>query len=368
MESQESKHHTGDEVSALFSPFQRLSPPWDAYECGKTVLATVFLLPFRVLFLVLAGGTLWIVSYIAMSGVRDRDAFVCEPLSMFRRSFLALLAPIARAILFVSFGVYHIRTVTPVATGKCVQEQSSSSSSPAYVTVANHLGYIDIIVLFAKYRGSFVAKGDIEKTPIVGTIATALQCMFVREGTPLTSQLISRVKTTYTCHRNRAMTGGCPGCPTCMNRLVIFPEGTTCNGTAMVPFRTGVFNAGLPVSPVGIRFPHKHFNLSWESIRFREHIFRAMTQLTNIVEVYELPVHVPTEAETTDAALYARNVQASIADALEQPIIPLNRKHKFLYHEYLVGKEKDNTKVFERAAALTADDNLLSTIPTKAAV
>jgi hypothetical protein len=45
----------------------------DAYERVKTVLSAAFLLPFRLVSLVLAGVTLWIISYIAISG----DSFPC---------------------------------------------------------------------------------------------------------------------------------------------------------------------------------------------------------------------------------------------------------------------------------------------------
>jgi lysophosphatidylcholine acyltransferase / lyso-PAF acetyltransferase len=350
-----------DEVSALFSPYQRSSPRLDAYEYVKTALAAVFLLPFRAIFLLVAMAAFWIIAFAAMIRVNNKDAFLYEPLSMWRNFLLKSLPYIARAALFVSFGIYNIGTSSIPDCKKRPSHLPASVSNHAHVIVANHLGYLDVLVLFAKYNGSFVAKEELETTRIVGTVATALQCMFVREGQSLTTQLITRVQNTLACHRARqaSLENGCPGCPTCMKPLIIFPEGTTCNGTAMVPFRTGVFNAGVPVRPVGIRFPHKHFNLSWESISFRHHLFRAMTQIYNNIELLELPVHVPTDAEVSNPAVYAQNVQASIAAAVDLPIVPLNRKHKLLYHEFLLGMETDTAKVFERAAALTEHDHLL---------
>ena len=60
----------------------------------------------------------------------------------------------------------------------------------AYVIVANHLGYLDILVLLCKYRASCVSKGILEMFPVIGTIAAALQCLFVRSGSSLTARLV----------------------------------------------------------------------------------------------------------------------------------------------------------------------------------
>ncbi|KAG5182273.1 hypothetical protein JKP88DRAFT_278255 [Tribonema minus] len=77
--------------------------------------------------------------------------------------------------------------------------------------------------------------------------------------------------------------------------LVIFPEGTTTNGAAMIRFRTGVFRAQVPVQPLVIAFPFRHFNPSWETIHFHHHLLRIMTQLTCACSVTVLPPCRPSE-------------------------------------------------------------------------
>lgn len=357
---------TSEMIHDYFAPYKRISKPWDMYERFKTVFVSIFILPFRVLFLFIAGGMLFVVATVAMMGISSADDATSSeesdpendqlfsPLPLWRKALLAIMFPIARSILFVSFGVYYIKTDTQQFSDEVPRK--ANSPSEAYVIVGNHLGYIDILVLLCKYRGSFVAKGELEFTPIVGRIARALQCMFVRKNQSLTSQLITRVRSTYQCHTKRKT---CSGCPSCMSKLVIFPEGTTTNGTSMVAFRTGVFNAGLAVKPICIRFPYKHFNLSWETIRFREHLFRTMTQFCNRVHITELPVYEPSEAEMNDSRLFASNVQTEMARVLNQPIFPLNRKHKFLYHSYLLGKEENEAEVLMKAAKLSREDDQL---------
>lgn len=360
-------------MHAHFSPYRRISPAWTLYERVKTLVLAIFVLPIRLLYMGLAGLILLLIATIAMLGMPTMDTPIAKgedteerdydndplnkPLPKWRKMLLRSMFPIARSVLFVSFGVYSIHTEKRPFSDEVPRQPESTGK--AYVIVANHLGYIDVLVLLCKFKGSFVAKGELESTPIIGGLARALQCMFVRKGHSLTAQLIARVQSTYRCHEKRAT---CTGCPSCMSKLVIFPEGTTTNGTAMVPFRTGVFNAGLAVKPVCIELPYRHFNLSWESIRFREHLFRTMTQFKNEVQIVELPVYEPSEEEMTDARLFASNVQTEMAKALNQPIVPLNRKHKFLYHSWILGKEENEAEVLKKSAQLFSEDEQLAYI------
>lgn len=345
------------DVEAYMLPYVRRSPPWSAYEVVKTAFCTVFLLPMRFIFLVLIGVLVWFFAWCAMVGVpHDEESeaeFIHKPLNSTRNMFIKAMYPLIRAIAFVSFGLVNIDSQMPDAENT----SNSSGGEMAYVVIANHLGYLDILVLLCHFRASFVSKGFFKTFPFIGTIARAIQTLFVRDGKSLTASLIARVRTTHECHMK--METPCPGCPGCLNRLVIFSEGTTTNGYGMVNFRTGVFNAGIPVLPVTVEFPHKHWNMSWETVRFRTHLFRTMTQFVNKVRIKTLPVYVPNEEEKSNSQLYARNVQLEMAKYLEhQEIYSLNRKHKFLYHRFVCGKI-DAEEVGIEARKLVEEDKLL---------
>jgi len=98
-------------------------------------------------------------------------------------------------------------------------------------------------------------------------------------------------------------------------RLLLFPEATTHAARCLVRFRSGAFVAGEPVYPIALRYPAQS---GWTD-GIGEHVFQMLTGLFWTVEVIRLPLYVPSEAERSNPQLYADNVQAAIAGALELP-------------------------------------------------
>ncbi len=171
-----------------------------------------------------------------------------------------------------------------------------------------------------------------------------MQSLFVKDGSSLTPQLVERVQYAHHFHENN----DCEGCALCLSQLVVFPEGTTTNGKALLRFRTGVFNAGCPVRPVLVKFPYKHFNPSWESMRFRPHFYRCLTQFRNNVEFIILPPYIPSKEEKEDSVLYATNVQNLMAYVSKEPIYMLNRLQKVKgYHRFLTDKNFTEKQALE---------------------
>ena len=127
----------------------------------------------------------------------------------------------------------------------------------------------------------------------------------------------------------------------------------------MVKFRTGIFLPGLPVQPVAIRCPFRYFSMSWESIWFREHIFRTMIQFVNHVELIKLPVYAPSAQEQENPQLYASNVQTLLSSVLQQSIYVLNRKHKGIYHKCILSKLTEQ-EALDQAKKITEEDKTLA--------
>ncbi|CAM9419668.1 unnamed protein product [Phaeothamnion confervicola] len=431
---------TFEKVDETFKPYVRLAsrePATRPYELMRTAVCAVVLLPVRAVLMIVLGLLMTLVAKIAMIGIpTDSVEGVFMPLSTPRAVALMVLRPMARVVLWC-LGIWVIcrkkvnwEDLAEVAP-KEQQPPVKSRYTKPFVVAANHLGYIDIAVLFVAYGGAFVAKDAIANVPLVGTIARAIQTLFVRPKAHVADEIRERVLRSYEIHDHLFGTGsgssesgsGCSGdggggegggessgsgsgggvdggesgsgvraggggnksggeggggggggrpagggahgstvhgregcCGACLSTLVIFPEGTTTNGTAMVRFRTGVFRAGMPVLPVAVVLPWRHFNPSWETISFKDHLFRTMTQLVNRVRLVELPLYCPSPAERADPRLYADNVQASPSlHVLHQPVYPLNRRHKFVYHDFVLGK-KTAEEALQTARELTLQD------------
>ena len=110
-----------------------------------------------------------------------------------------------------------------------------------HLTVANHVSWLDIPVLGALEPTRFVGKAEIRDWPLAGWLATAAGTFYLRRGRGGTAPLLDRLVPHL-----RA------------GSVVIFPEGTTTDGTGVKPFHARLFAAALdarqPVQPVTIQY------------------------------------------------------------------------------------------------------------------
>jgi 1-acyl-sn-glycerol-3-phosphate acyltransferase len=109
--------------------------------------------------------------------------------------------------------------------------------------VANHVSWLDVQALGAVLGTRFVAKTEVRAWPIVGTLAARFGTLFIRRGhrrdAHRTKNAIAKL----------LVTG---------ERVVVFPEGTTTDGTRIAPFHAALLqaavDAAIPVQPVAIRY------------------------------------------------------------------------------------------------------------------
>ncbi len=105
-------------------------------------------------------------------------------------------------------------------------------------------------------------------------------------------------------------------------QLLVFPEGTTTNNTAVISFKVGAFAPGVPVQPVAVHYgSNETCDPSWVSggPYPGELLFKLLCQPYNSMSVTFLPVYEPSAEEIQDPVLYANNVRRCIAAALAVP-------------------------------------------------
>lgn len=86
--------------------------------------------------------------------------------------------------------------------------------------VANHCSWLDIVALGSVLPGSFVAKGDVAKWPVVSWVARLGRTIFV-----------SRNRATVGREQNDLTARLAAG-----DNIILFPEGTTSDGVRVLPF------------------------------------------------------------------------------------------------------------------------------------
>lgn len=141
--------------------------------------------------------------------------------------------------------VYYHRLVC-VILGIRVRVHGRQSTVTPTLFVCNHVSYLDIEVLGAMVPGSFVAKAEVAGWPFFGWLAKAQRTIFVDRRSSKTStsrdEMLARLDTG--------------------DNLMLFPEGTSSDGTRVLPFRTALFGVaqlrrdGKPivVQPVAIAY------------------------------------------------------------------------------------------------------------------
>lgn len=104
---------------------------------------------------------------------------------------------------------------------------SLPGSGPLLVT-ANHLGYIDVPILAALLPVRFVAKTEVGSWPVIGPAVRLWGTLFVRRESVTSASAFVDTLVQY-------LRAG--------EMIAVFPEGTSSDGTAVLPFRTGPFAA-----------------------------------------------------------------------------------------------------------------------------
>jgi 1-acyl-sn-glycerol-3-phosphate acyltransferase len=111
------------------------------------------------------------------------------------------------------------------------------------LVVGNHVSWIDIYVINAWRPTPFVSKAEIRNWPVVGWLAHQLGTVFIqREKRSDAKRIMHELA-------ERLSAG---------ELMCVFPEGTTSDGLALLPFHANMFqaavSAGCPVQPICLMY------------------------------------------------------------------------------------------------------------------
>jgi 1-acyl-sn-glycerol-3-phosphate acyltransferase len=132
------------------------------------------------------------------------------------------------------------RMIRALGARPCVE---GAAPAPGSLLVANHVSWLDILAIASCTPAVFVAKSEVRDWPAIGWLAARAQALFLKRSS---GRSLLRVK-------NRIAALLLEG-----RSVAIFPEGTTSDGSGVLPFRSGLLQAAVdsvrPVQPVAIAY------------------------------------------------------------------------------------------------------------------
>lgn len=114
---------------------------------------------------------------------------------------------------------------------------------PGAMLAANHVSWLDIFVVNAVMPAAFVCKAEVRDWPLIGWMCARTETIFIERGNRRAAH-----RTTLEIEA-RLSSGQC---------IAVFPEGTTSDGSGLLPFHSAMFqpatDVGCDVQPVALRY------------------------------------------------------------------------------------------------------------------
>ncbi len=120
--------------------------------------------------------------------------------------------------------------------------------------IANHVSWLDILVLAGRSGSAFVAKAEMETWPVLGWMADQNNTVYVKRD-------VARDVQNQASSLQAALLAGQP--------VTLFPEGTTAGGAGLLPFRSSLIAAVVPapanisIQPVAIDYGAIADDIAW---------------------------------------------------------------------------------------------------------
>jgi 1-acyl-sn-glycerol-3-phosphate acyltransferase len=127
--------------------------------------------------------------------------------------------------------------------GISLQVEGAAALPGPLLLVANHISWLDITALHAARFCRFVSKADVARWPLIGALASGVGTLFIQRESRRDAMRVVH-------HMADSLRAG--------DVLAVFPEGTTSDGVALLPFHANLLQAAIaaeaPVQAVALQF------------------------------------------------------------------------------------------------------------------
>lgn len=248
--------------------------------------------------------------------LKRNNSFLIRTLRLVQLVLHLLVGVIKAALLFPRVGRarrtelirrWSLRVLAILHVRLSVKGEVPDLSVAGVMFVANHISWLDIYLLDAVCPVRFVSKAEVRAWPVIGWLAVKIGTLF-----------IERARRHDTARAGREVVdalrqGDC---------VAVFPEGTTSNGTLLLPFHASLLQSAINSEawlwPVAIRYVHRDGTANLapayvDNMSFADSLFRILNEPdleAEITYLEPLPVQGCSRRELTALA------EKAIANAL----------------------------------------------------
>jgi 1-acyl-sn-glycerol-3-phosphate acyltransferase len=172
--------------------------------------------------------------------------------------------------------------------------------------VSNHVSYVDIVALSTVAKCAFVSKKEVARWPIFGLYARLGATVFVdRERRSAVADVADEMRV--------RLDAGVP--------LTLFPEGTSTDGSDVLPFRTSLFEPvvelGCPVTACALRYSLEGGSVAdeiayWGDMTLAPHLLNLLGKSGVTLDIH----FGPSKRRTGDRKTLARDLHAEVRTLL----------------------------------------------------
>jgi len=188
-----------------------------------------------------------------------------------------------------------------------LQRDGVDPLSTGRLALANHVSWMDIFAINAVLPSRFIAKAEIGQWPLLGVLVSRSGTLYIERGR---RHAVAAMNKTVRDHLKLGET------------IVVFAEGTTTDGSQLLPFHSNVIAPALEVGaaiwPLAIRYTERGKRSAAAAFIGEMGLFTSLAQILVadqlIVEVAVLPP--VSTSEAADRHSIARAARAAIAQKL----------------------------------------------------
>ena len=194
-----------------------------------------------------------------------------------------------------------------VAVPAALQRDGIDPVTTGRLALANHVSWMDIFAINAVLPSRFIAKAEIGKWPLLGVLVSRGGTLYIERGR---RHAVAAMNQTVREHLSLGET------------IVVFAEGTTTDGSGLLPFHSNVIapalDVGAAIWPIAIRYTERGERSSAAAFIGQ---MGLMTSLARVLVAHELVVEVTVlppvlKADAADRHAIARAARAAIARQL----------------------------------------------------